>query len=629
MAMPCLGHFNARNDFYNESEWNEPVRLETTTTIPNHSLQVSCLGDCEEEYSPLPSSATASASDKVHLVDSIRWKDFTVLMFVWVSFLAIQTVKTYAVTCSVEYWILNSLQVPIAVCVSLYEAISLYKGKRGIESIGKDITNWKVHQLLFYCICGIIAGIVGGLLGLGGGFILGPLFLELGVPPQVASATSTFAMAFSSSMSVIQYYLLKRFPVPYAGYFVLVATIAAFTGQHIVRKLIMLLGRASLIIFILALIIFVSAISLGGEGIANVVEKVGKNEYMGNPSGIRPSSFSFIFGRHRFYSKVRRVYLESMAKKRQIEDDNIIHAKKPKHLTLHKDDSSTYLLSKDEQKLFLLSRWFQLKLYRRIRPPEDIARIKDYYTCALSLIREAYCSIRGNGNKDIVKVLKDKVAFRALIDFATCFRRMKQFSLCMNALRTDLSMKLKIDGTTTVCVSSDKPGPSSELDRSLKGKCPDCSLIHAQVSLMPYARPRVLELSGNSKIILSSLEHTRRDNQFSIKVYNMLLILNTILTQMEIQSEDDEGYGHAELTEMIQRRMNVLRTEMEQEETLLIGMINSECKSECISACDELRCICMAAYLEVGIGGDDLVAVASSPGIGGDDLVELAIFSLN
>lgn len=36
-----------------------------------------------------------------------------------------------------------------------------------------------------YCTFGIIAGIVGGLLGLGGGFIMGPLFLELGVPPQV------------------------------------------------------------------------------------------------------------------------------------------------------------------------------------------------------------------------------------------------------------------------------------------------------------------------------------------------------------------------------------------------------------------------------------------------------------
>lgn len=33
--------------------------------------------------------------------------------------------------------------------------------------------------------------------------------------PQVLSATATFTMLFSSSMSVLEYYLLGRFPVPY------------------------------------------------------------------------------------------------------------------------------------------------------------------------------------------------------------------------------------------------------------------------------------------------------------------------------------------------------------------------------------------------------------------------------
>ncbi|KAF8409949.1 hypothetical protein HHK36_002468 [Tetracentron sinense] len=237
--------------------------------------------DPEQEYKPLPSGPAAMQDEKVPLLDNVYWKEFILLVFVWLAFLAVQIFKTYAPTCSAEYWVLNLLQVPIAVSVSLYEAVCLYKGNRVIASKGKMITNWKVHQLFLYCCCGIIAGIVGGLLGLGGGFILGPLFLELGIPPQVASATSTFAMTFSSSMSVIQYYLLKRFPVPYAAYFVLIATIAAFAGQHVVRKLIMLLGRASLIIFILALTIFVSAISLGGVGIANMVEKLEHKEYMG------------------------------------------------------------------------------------------------------------------------------------------------------------------------------------------------------------------------------------------------------------------------------------------------------------------------------------------------------------
>lgn len=73
--------------------------------------------------------------------------------------------------------------------MTLHEAISLYKGERVIASRGDEGTNWKVGQLFVFCLSGIIAGIVGGLLGLGGGFILGPLFLELGIPPQVTYIT--------------------------------------------------------------------------------------------------------------------------------------------------------------------------------------------------------------------------------------------------------------------------------------------------------------------------------------------------------------------------------------------------------------------------------------------------------
>ncbi|CAL5359118.1 unnamed protein product [Camellia sinensis] len=233
-----------------------------------------------------PSNGTKKESNgtterEVSIIENVYWKELGLLFFVWVAFLILQITKNYTATCSTAYWVLNLLQIPVSVAITLYEAIGLYKGKRQISSRGDTGTNLKAHQLILYCSCGVLAGIVGGLLGLGGGFILGPLFLELGVPPQVSSATATFAMTFSSSMSVIEYYLLKRFPVPYALYFVAVATVAAFIGQHVVRKLIIILGRASLIIFILAITIFVSAISLGGVGVSNMIAKIEQHEYMG------------------------------------------------------------------------------------------------------------------------------------------------------------------------------------------------------------------------------------------------------------------------------------------------------------------------------------------------------------
>ncbi|XP_042037508.1 sulfite exporter TauE/SafE family protein 3-like [Salvia splendens] len=239
----------------------------------------------EADYKLLPAGPSAEAKPfedpTVGIIDNVCWKECGLLFFVWFSFLALQLIKSNTPTCSAIYWVVNFMQIPVALGVSGYEGFSLYKGYRKLGSKGDDGTNFKIHQLIIYGLFGILAGLVGGLLGLGGGFIMGPLFLELGIPPQVSSATATYAMMFSSSMSVVEYYLLKRFPVPFALYFIAIATVAALIGQHVVRRLIVVLGRASIIIFILASTIFISAISLGGVGISNMIGKIQRNEYMG------------------------------------------------------------------------------------------------------------------------------------------------------------------------------------------------------------------------------------------------------------------------------------------------------------------------------------------------------------
>ncbi|EMS53169.1 hypothetical protein TRIUR3_09961 [Triticum urartu] len=255
---------------------------------------------------------------QVSIWKNVYWKEVGLLAFVWVAFLALQVTKNYMATCSIWYWVLNLLQIPVSAGVAMYEAVGLVQGRRVISSKRNEQNSLRAHQLLVYCFLGVTAGVVAGLLGVGGGSIMGPLFLELGVPPQViislfahvknfmfpswfllsiyhmfskclhsverpqvASATATFAMMFSSSMSVMEYYLLNRFPVPYAVYLTILAFFSAIVGQRVVRKLIDLLGRASIIVFILSFMIFISALSLGGVGISNTIHKIARHEYMG------------------------------------------------------------------------------------------------------------------------------------------------------------------------------------------------------------------------------------------------------------------------------------------------------------------------------------------------------------
>lgn len=73
----------------------------------------------------------------------------------------------------------------MAVGVTSYQAMNLYRGRSVIASKGEANVKWSMYKLVAYCTCGIAAGTLGGLLGLGGAFLLGPIFLEMGIPPQV------------------------------------------------------------------------------------------------------------------------------------------------------------------------------------------------------------------------------------------------------------------------------------------------------------------------------------------------------------------------------------------------------------------------------------------------------------
>ncbi|XP_055812195.1 sulfite exporter TauE/SafE family protein 4 [Solanum dulcamara] len=218
---------------------------------------------------------------------NLNLKRIMVLFLVWFVFLLLQVFKNDLVACTPLYWVLNLIQFPVALAVFGYECVKLYKESKkrrlegNLESICEADIQWTATNLIFCALCGILGGTVGGLLGSGGGFILGPLLLEIGVIPQVASATATFVMMFSSSLSVVEFYLLKRFPIPYALYLMSVSILAGFWGQCFIRKLIAILKRASIIVFILSGVIFASALTMGVIGIEKSIRMIHNHEFMG------------------------------------------------------------------------------------------------------------------------------------------------------------------------------------------------------------------------------------------------------------------------------------------------------------------------------------------------------------
>ena len=88
-------------------------------------------------------------------------------------------------------------------------------------------------------------------------------------------------VVFSSSLSVVEFYLLGRIPTEVALYFCAIAVVAAFVGLSIVRAIVTRSGKASIIIFMLGSVIGTSGIILGAMGGARIVEDWASGAPMG------------------------------------------------------------------------------------------------------------------------------------------------------------------------------------------------------------------------------------------------------------------------------------------------------------------------------------------------------------
>ncbi len=85
------------------------------------------------------------------------------------------------------------MQIPVALGVTGFQAWWLYRKSQIASNTHHEAQldytltdlNWGVNKLAIYAGSAVTAGTMGGLLGIGGGTIIGPFLLELGLPPQV------------------------------------------------------------------------------------------------------------------------------------------------------------------------------------------------------------------------------------------------------------------------------------------------------------------------------------------------------------------------------------------------------------------------------------------------------------
>jgi len=130
--------------------------------------------------------------------------------------------------------------------------------------IAEVSVNWPLLVLL-----GAVVGFVSGLFGIGGGFLMAPFLIFLGIPPAVAVASQASHVVASSTSGVISYSSQKAVDYKIGALMAAGGVLGALLGVELFRYL-RLLGQADLVVALSYLLL------LGTVGAMMLYESLGQ-----------------------------------------------------------------------------------------------------------------------------------------------------------------------------------------------------------------------------------------------------------------------------------------------------------------------------------------------------------------
>ncbi|KAM0827808.1 hypothetical protein ACQ4PT_067954 [Festuca glaucescens] len=221
-------------------------------------------------------------------------KDVTVLLVVWLSFFLLHVfigdkhgkgvIKIKP--CGIAYWLVTIFQVPFAVAFTAY-IVYAKRNKQGRhdDEDGKEansfVTKTETLPPLALPLAAFVTGSLSGLFGIGGGLLLNPVLLQIGIPPQTAAATSSFMVLFCASMSMVQFVLLGMKGIGEAVVYAGICFVASLTGVILIARAVKKSGRVSMIVFLVTAIMALSTVIVTCFGALDVWTQYIGGAYMG------------------------------------------------------------------------------------------------------------------------------------------------------------------------------------------------------------------------------------------------------------------------------------------------------------------------------------------------------------
>lgn len=135
-------------------------------------------------------------------------------------------------------------------------------------SFDTDEVIWDAGSTVKYAMFSSLAGVLAGLFGVGGGILKGPLMLEMGIPPVVASATAAAMILFTTSAASISFATFGMLDLQYGAVCFGLGIAATFVGQLVTNKFVRG-GRESVVVMSIGAVIILSSLFVAFDALTS------------------------------------------------------------------------------------------------------------------------------------------------------------------------------------------------------------------------------------------------------------------------------------------------------------------------------------------------------------------------
>jgi uncharacterized membrane protein YfcA len=269
-----------------EGELIEKVSLnkEKETPTEQQAVDSSPVID-EEKFADKP-----EISPELEMIYKRESRQFPLVPWVWIIFIVAYVAVGLIIRggskgkslagiefCGDGFKIFYAIWSAVLLLLTFLPFIYLVRLKKTYDRLNYDYDEYDIKWTVKGCtqvwMAGLVGGFLGSLLGFGASLIVAPILVQWRLRSLVIGPTAALMTLIGSAIAVMQYAIQKNLDWEYAGWLAMIALLGSLTGVLIITHLMKKLGRPSLLVLILAVVLGIASVIVPVYLVLDAVKK--------------------------------------------------------------------------------------------------------------------------------------------------------------------------------------------------------------------------------------------------------------------------------------------------------------------------------------------------------------------